>query len=175
MSRFGIRRILKQLVMGNDKPLKSPTVSPPTSPSTYPSTSPSVSSGSSDSPQVSSKDKAVEVPSSSNSSKEPAVPVVKPQAKNTTSKEPEAVSEKDAKILKHRRRTKVALLKLIQKKGGTASLGDMHDLAEKRFFIAHKAFSDLMEEMVAEDIVHYDWSSQEATITQNGIELLETS
>jgi hypothetical protein len=155
MSRFGIRRKLKKMVMGNEPTptsSKTPTVPPQGSFS-----SPNGSMGSSStviSPQKVLSPKKIDIP--------------KP-------KDAEPPSEKDAKILKHRKRTKVALLKLTQKKGGTASLGDLHDLAEKRFFIAHKAFSDLMEEMVAEDIVHYDWSSQEATITQTGIELLETS
>ena len=79
-------------------------------------------------------------------------------------------SEQDEKILKHRRRTKVALLKLTVKSDGTAPLGDLHDLAEKRYFIAHKAFSDLMEEMVAEGLFLYDWSAGEASITEQGKE-----
>ena len=155
MSRFGIRRKLKKMVMGDE----------PTSTS---STVPTVQSQGSSS----SRNSPVKGPSTAKSPKT----IQSPQKVDIPKpKDAEPLSEKDAKILKHRKRTKVALLKLIQKKGGTASLGDLHDLAEKRFFIAHKAFSDLMEEMVAEDIVHYDWSSQEATITQNGIELLETS
>ena len=82
-------------------------------------------------------------------------------------------SEQDEKILKHRKRTKVALLQLTEKSGGTASLGDLHDLAERRYFIAHKAFSDLMEEMVAEGVYLYDWSAGEATLTDLGREWID--
>ena len=84
------------------------------------------------------------------------------------------LSEQDQKIAKHRRRTKVALLKKTVKLGDTASLGDLHDLAEKRYFIAHKAFSDLMEEMVAENLFLYDWGTQVATITDTGKEYMHT-
>jgi hypothetical protein len=60
------------------------------------------------------------------------------------------------------------LLKLVVSNGGKTSLGQLHDLAEKRYFIAHKAFSDLMEEMVAEELFVYDWSAQQARITEKG-------
>lgn len=79
----------------------------------------------------------------------------------------------DPKVLKHRNRTISALLQLAIDNGGTASLGDLHDLAEKRYFIAHKAFSDLMEEMVAKGVFQYDWGTQVATVTEVGRTFLE--
>ena len=87
----------------------------------------------------------------------------------------EAVSTKetDEKVQQHRIRTKSALLQCAQEMGGTASLGELHDLAERRYFIAHKAFSDLMEEMVSEKLWHYEWGVQEATITDEGVAFLE--
>jgi hypothetical protein len=65
------------------------------------------------------------------------------------------------------------LLQLAIDNGGTASLGDLHDLAERRYFIAHKAFSDLMEEMVAKGVFQYDWGTQVATVTEVGQTFLE--
>lgn len=62
---------------------------------------------------------------------------------------------------------------MTQKSGGTSSLGDLHDLAERRYFIAHKAFSDLMEEMVAEGVYLYDWSAGVATLTDLGREWID--
>ena len=79
----------------------------------------------------------------------------------------------DPKVLKHRNRTISALLQLAIDNGGTASLGDLHDLAERRYFIAHKAFSDLMEEMVAKGVFQYDWGTQVATVTEVGQAFLE--
>ena len=152
MSRFGLRRKLK-LVLGITNP-------PPN-----------------------------RMPSDSVGSSAIKPPVPKPRSVESTSinqkeglekqslAEPERVeplSEQDEKILKHRRRTKVALLKLTANSGGTAALGDLHDLAEKRYFIAHKAFSDLMEEMVSEGLFLYDWNVGEATITDLGTEWTET-
>ena len=77
-------------------------------------------------------------------------------------------TELDPKVAKHRRRTICALLSLTIEEGGTASLGDLHDLSERRYFIAHKAFSDLMEEMVQMGIFTFNWETQEATITEQG-------
>lgn len=91
-----------------------------------------------------------------------------------TSSTKQELSEQDQKIAKHRTRTKVALLKKTVTLGETASLGDLHDLAEKRYFIAHKAFSDLMEEMVEENLFLYDWGTQVATITDTGKEYIQT-
>ena len=76
-------------------------------------------------------------------------------------------------MLKHRNRTISALLQLAHDNGGTASLGDLHDLAESRYFIAHKAFSDLMEEMVTKGVFQYDWGTQIATMTEAGQAFLE--
>ncbi len=74
----------------------------------------------------------------------------------------------DPKIARHRVRTICARLSLTIDKGGMAPLGDLHDLSEKRFFIAHKAFSDLMEEMVEIGVFNFNWNTQEETITEQG-------
>ncbi len=171
MSLFGIRRRLKK-ILGTSTPSTSST-----SNSSGPSHS-VVSESNNLTPQKTSDSNAnnlKETPSSKsvpNSSKTQASTQASTQSPTQSqSAEP---SEKDAKILKHRRRTKKALLKLTVEQGGKASLGDLHELGERRYFIAHKAFSDLMEEMVAEGLFLYDWSSQEATITETGTQFLET-
>jgi len=148
MSRFGLRKKLKQ-ALGLQQP-KTPSKTASSSIQLTPQTNQSTSDSS-----------VVNKPTEQIESVRPSPkPEVKP-------------SEQDEKILKHRKRTKVALLKLAQKSGGTASLGDLHDLAERRYFIAHKAFSDLMEEMVAEGVFLYDWSAGEATLTDLGREWID--
>ena len=152
MSRFGLRRKIKK-ILGMVEPQKE-EVSTPKPIQSY-------------SPQNTAP---TEEPTVSNSSETKEV-------QNEVESEPantQPPSEQDEKILKHRRRTKVALLKLTDKSDGTAPLGDLHDLAERRYFIAHKAFSDLMEEMVAEGLFLYDWSAGEATITELGKEWIQT-
>ena len=148
MSRFGLRKKIKQ-VLGFVEPPKeqppSPTLRAPVQP-------------------ASSKPVASDViPTSS-------APEKTTDESASASKTEQPVSEQDEKILKHRKRTKVAMLKQAVKSNGTAPLGDLHDLAERRYFIAHKAFSDLMEEMVAEGLFLYDWNAGEATITELGAE-----
>ena len=152
MSRFGLRRKMKKM-LGMVEPQKEAVVSPKSvQSSTTKDISPTQNS------VVLSNAKSTTVSEEKQSKPDSAQPP----------------SEQDEKILKHRRRTKVALLKLTAKSDGTASLGDLHDLAERRYFIAHKAFSDLMEEMVAEGLFLYDWSAGEATITELGKEWIQT-
>jgi hypothetical protein len=47
------------------------------------------------------------------------------------------------------------MLKWIADHGGEASMKDMHDHSEKRYFVGHRAFSRLMEEYTAEGLVDY--------------------
>ena len=152
MSRFGLRRKMKK-ILGMVEPQKEENSTP----------------------------RPVHAPPPTNTSPGQRSVVLKSSESKTVSEEKQSEpdstqppSEQDEKILKHRRRTKVALLKLTAKSDGTAPLGDLHDLAERRYFIAHKAFSDLMEEMVAEGLFLYDWSAGEATITELGKEWIQT-
>ena len=153
MSRFGLRRKLKQILGMVDPPQDITPPDPVGTPA----------------PQKAHK--------KSNSVASTPVPPTNSVSEQAVSEldSPQPLSEQDEKILKHRRRTKIALLKLAVKSDGTASLGDLHDLAEKRYFIAHKAFSDLMEEMVAEGVFLYDWSAGEATLTELGQEWVQNA
>lgn len=151
MSRFGLRKKIKRAFGFADSQHEHRKTSQPLSPVVPPTVTPS------ESPTISSSPKPLNSPS------EASTPTVDTQQ----------TSEQDEKILKHRQRTKIALLKLTSKSNGTAALGDLHDLAERRYFIAHKAFSDLMEEMVAEGVFLYDWSAGEASITELGTQWIE--
>ena len=148
MSRFGLRKKIKE-VLGFVEPPKEQTSAPtprtPVKPASY-------------------------KPIASNVVSEASKPTKTKGESAPSSKTEQPTSEQDEKILKHRKRTKIAMLKQAVKSNGTAPLGDLHDLAERRYFIAHKAFSDLMEEMVAEGLFLYDWSAGEATITELGNE-----
>ena len=148
MSRFGLRKKIKQ-VLGFVEPPKERTESPTPRASVKPAPSNSIAS---------------------NVEPKKSEPTNITGESAPSSKIEQPVSEQDEKILKHRKRTKIAMLKQAVKSNGTAPLGDLHDLAERRYFIAHKAFSDLMEEMVAEGLFLYDWNAGEATITELGTE-----
>ena len=51
---------------------------------------------------------------------------------------------------------------------GEATLAEMHDFSERRYFIAHKKFSDLMESMIEEGQIDYDHGEGRATLTDKG-------
>lgn len=80
----------------------------------------------------------------------------------------EKAAEMAKKAAKHVERTRVAMLKFIVEQGGQAGLAEMHDLSERRYFIGHKRFSDLMEGIVDEGLIEYDHSAGIATITEDG-------
>jgi hypothetical protein len=73
-----------------------------------------------------------------------------------------------ARAVKHFEKTRKAVLKFVIDQGGLASMGDMHDYSERRYFIAHRKFSDLMEGIVGEGLVDYDEAAGEASITESG-------
>lgn len=151
MSRFGLRKKIKRALGFVDSHQEQRATPQPKSPVVTSTMTPSESTPVSSAPK-------------------PSVPTVE---STSAPVDTQPTSEQDEKILKHRRRTKIALLKLTAKSNGTAALGDLHDLAERRYFIAHKAFSDLMEEMVAEGVFLYDWSAGEASITELGTQWIE--
>ena len=62
---------------------------------------------------------------------------------------------------------------MVQKNGGTSTLAEMHDFSERRYFIAHKKFSDLMESMIADEQIDYDHGEGVATLTDKGIAFIE--
>ena len=76
--------------------------------------------------------------------------------------------ERAEKAAKHVERTRVAMLKFVIDQGGQASMADMHELSERRYFIGHKRFSDLMEGIVGEGLIDFDHASGMATITDAG-------
>ena len=73
-----------------------------------------------------------------------------------------------AKAAKHFEKTRRAVLKFVVDQGGVADMGAMHDYSERRYFIAHRRFSDLMEGIVGEGLITYDDGAGEATITDAG-------
>jgi hypothetical protein len=51
---------------------------------------------------------------------------------------------------------------------GRMAMADMHDFSERRFFIAHRSFSDLMETWTGEGLVTYDPETGNVTVTDAG-------
>lgn len=84
----------------------------------------------------------------------------------------EADPEEEARKLEKQRRfmqrARRGVLEHIQEQGGELSMKDMHDHSERRYFIAHRAFSDMMEFFVDEGLVEYDPSTMIVRLTAKG-------
>lgn len=76
------------------------------------------------------------------------------------------------KAAAHLEKTKRAVLRFVDEAGGECGLGEMHDYSERRWFVAHKKFSDLMETFVAEALLDYNHAEGRATLTEAGRQYL---
>lgn len=78
----------------------------------------------------------------------------------------------DDKVARHFERARRGVLTFVQDEGGVSTLHAMHSHSERRYFIAHKKFSELMEGLVDEGLVTYDPAEGEATLTAAGADYL---
>lgn len=69
--------------------------------------------------------------------------------------DPEAAAQA-AKVEKARTRARKGVLLHIDKEGGAVPMKDAHDYSERRYFIAHRGFSDMMEWWLERDYISYD-------------------
>ncbi|NOY25131.1 MAG: hypothetical protein GXP62_04580 [Oligoflexia bacterium] len=82
---------------------------------------------------------------------------------------PSEDAARQAKIDRHRIKTRAGLLKWLgQQDEGQASMADMHDYTERRFFVAHRGFSDLMEQLTDQGLIDFDPEGGLCTITDAG-------
>ena len=70
-------------------------------------------------------------------------------------------------------RAKRGSLKFLVANDGVSPLAELHDNSERRYFIAHRAFSRLMEEMTGEGLVDFDHGTGVARLTDAGRTWLE--
>ena len=111
------------------------------------------------------------VPMQSNT---PPEPEPEPESEPEPEPEPEPeADEKAEKIAKHFEKTRKAMLRFLIDQDGTSHLKEMHDLSERRYFIAHRRFSDLMESLVDDALIDFSQTKNEATITDTGRKYLE--
>jgi hypothetical protein len=94
-------------------------------------------------------------------------PTPTPEPPTAVEEDPEAAKMAE-KAAKHFEKTRVAMLKFIVDQGGEASMADMHAHSERRYFIAHKRFSDLMEGIVDEGLIDFDHDTGMAIIKTTG-------
>lgn len=81
---------------------------------------------------------------------------------------PEKSAADEEKQRRFRERARRGVLKYIDEHGGVVGLADVHDYSERKYFIAHKGFSKMMEEFVDEGHIRWDPSQGLATLTDEG-------
>ena len=103
------------------------------------------------------------------------------QQSGSTSREPEPAAAQETptaedvaeqRRLAHWEKTRTGVLGFVHEQGGRASLRDVHDYSERRYFIAHQSFSRLMEELTDGELLEFDFDSGMATLTTTGRELV---
>ncbi len=72
----------------------------------------------------------------------------------------------------HFERARKGVLKFLNDKGGQLPLAELHDYSLNKFLIQHQAFSRLMESLVDEKLVTYDFKEDAAEITEAGRNLI---
>ena len=77
-------------------------------------------------------------------------------------------NEKEDKLSRHRRKARLGLLRFVLQNERCVDLASLHKYSEMRYLIGHKAFSDLMEEMVEDGVLHFDWDENTAHLTEKG-------
>ena len=98
----------------------------------------------------------------------PKAAVDAPPAPETPS--PKAISPE--KVARHLERARKGVLTFVAGAGGRASLADMHDHSERRYFIGHQKFSQMMEGLVDEGLLNYDHAEGVGELTDLGREYI---
>ncbi len=80
--------------------------------------------------------------------------------------------DQEAKIKEFFERARKGVLKHLDAKGGSLSLGDLHDYSLKTYLIQHQRFSLMMESFVNEGLATYNNSTDEVVITDKGKEFI---
>ena len=78
------------------------------------------------------------------------------------------VHEKDDKLSRHRRKARLGLLRFVLQNERCVDLASLHTYSEMHYLIGHKSFSDLMEEMVEDGVLRFDWEENTAHLTEKG-------
>lgn len=65
-------------------------------------------------------------------------------------------------------RARKGVLKHLDEQGGELPFNTLHDYSLNKFFIQHQKFSELMETLVKEKLVDFDWKEYKVKITEEG-------
>lgn len=65
-------------------------------------------------------------------------------------------------------RARKGVLQHLNEKGGNLNMGELHEYSLKKYLIQHQRFSQMMETFVNEQLVEFDWGTQDVTLTEEG-------
>ncbi len=97
-----------------------------------------------------------------------AAPASTPASPTPPADDDETRSPDEEKQHRHWLRTRKGMLTWLVEHGGTATMADMHERSEKKFFVAHRGFSRLMEEFTEEGLVEYTATTGLVVLTDAG-------
>ncbi len=165
---MGLRSRLKKLLLGKTEPTPTPqdlpkpgqvvrqTGRPKPPPEKYRTT------------------RAPDKPKRTTDGAKPLATPAKPEA--ATPKAAKGLSEEEAKKLKRQQRAieraKRGTLQFLVDAGGGGELGEMHDHSERKYFVAHRGFSRLLEGLTDDGLVDFDHDTGHAEVTQAGRDYL---
>jgi len=116
--------------------------------------------------------KAPERPKRGGKPTKPEAAPTEPAASKPAAELPAGLPQDEAQAIDKTRRAvlraKRGSIKYLIENDGVSPLAELHDNSERRFFIAHRAFSRLMEEMTGEGLVDFDHGSGVAKLTDAG-------
>ena len=75
-------------------------------------------------------------------------------------------------IQAHWERTRKGLLKFVGEQPGPCDLTTLHSHSEREYFVGHRKFSEMMEELVGEGLLAVDHTSETASLTDKGRQAL---
>ncbi|MCB9765885.1 MAG: hypothetical protein H6739_39290 [Alphaproteobacteria bacterium] len=172
---MGIRSRLKKRVKSLLKPDSAPEVrpepprAPPAPQAAPPPTAPPKAVSPQAAPPPAAPPKAVVPPGAVSRGRSAAVTSVGPP--------PSPTDEEEARKLEKQRRfmerARKGVLQHVAEAGGALPMKDMHDFSERRFFIAHRAFSDMMEFFVDGGFVEVDGATMDVRLTDAGRAFLD--
>ena len=65
-------------------------------------------------------------------------------------------------------RARKGVLLYLSDQGGKLSMSELHEHSLKKYLIQHQRFSQMMESFVSEQLVEFDWGTQDVTLTDAG-------
>lgn len=68
----------------------------------------------------------------------------------------------------HLQKTRKGLIEFMAGMGGIVNIAELHEYSESTYFVGHKKFSDLMEEMIEDGALEHNDETRDFILTDSG-------